>query len=54
MLKTEMFHQRKNADMMIENLQSIQKAGKCEGKQRCMFRHPKVCKFWKSDTQGCK
>ena len=28
--------------------------GKCEGRQSCPFRHPKVCNFWKSDKQGCK
>ena len=31
-----------------------QKDGKCGAGQSCPFRHPRVCKYWKHDTQGCK
>ena len=30
------------------------KDGKCEAGYSCQNRHPKGCKYWQGDTQGCK
>ena len=27
--------------------------GKCSDQKECMFRHPKMCKFWVGDHRGC-
>jgi hypothetical protein len=29
------------------------KDGKCESEQICKLRHPKDCKYWKQDENGC-
>ena len=40
------FHSEKICEQFLMN-------GKCEESKQCIHRHPKECKFWLNDPQGC-
>ena len=40
------FHSEKMSEQFLMN-------GKCEESKQCIDRHPKECKFWLNDPQGC-
>ena len=45
-MKAEYYHSEKICDQFLAN-------GKCRDSRLCLDRHPKECKFWLGDPQGC-
>jgi hypothetical protein len=45
--KCKYYHAGQVCDEFLRN-------GKCETGQSCIYRHPRVCKYWIGDSGGCK